>query len=112
MIVTLFGSRAFFGIQKQSRALASMVLKTPVREQLATGGGGGGGVQMENFQASLVIFSLSCGTRDRGGGANRIFSMARIHVQQHTELNTRLGAAGISNATEAFLIIVKKLNLK
>ena len=47
--------------------------KTPVREQLVTGGGVGG-VQMEIVQASYVIFSLSGGTRDRGGGVNRIFS--------------------------------------
>ena len=28
---------------------------------------GGGGVQMEIFQPLYAIFSLSCGTRDRGG---------------------------------------------
>ena len=47
VILTLFGSRAYFGVKKQSRALASMIFKkTPVREQLATGGGG---VQIEFF---------------------------------------------------------------
>ena len=32
------------------------------------------------------------------------FPARNIHVQQHTDLNTRLGAAGISYATEAFLV--------
>ena len=66
MILTLFGWRAFFGIKKQSRALASMVLKkTPVREQLATGGGGANG----NFsECSDVNFFLSCVTHNQGGG--------------------------------------------
>ena len=33
----------------------------------------GGGVQIEIFKTSYVIFSLSCGTRDRGGVQMEIF---------------------------------------
>ena len=47
-----------------------------------------------------------------GGGCKSKFFPPLTHVQQHTELNTRLGAAGISYATEAFLIMVKTLHLQ
>ena len=36
----------------------------PILDELATGGG----VQIEIFQPSNRLFSLSCGTHDRGGG--------------------------------------------
>ena len=114
MILTLFGSRAFFGIKKQSRALASMVFKkTPVREQLATGGGGGGGggCKWKLFRLHMSFFPFHAELAT-GGGCKSNFFPARIHVQQHTELKTRLGAAGISYATEAFLIMVKTLHLQ
>ena len=69
MILTLFGSRAFSGIKKQSRALAlaSMVLKkTTVREQVATG-------TFFRFQMSIFSFRAELATGGEGGGANKKF---------------------------------------